>query len=89
MIKLILLTRKAKMIKMLKNPLTQEQWRKLVNKAIGSMTMGGLTLDDISDFDISLYYSDSLNPTELIESANCCAEDAMNNDNPNFSEYCL
>ena len=77
------------MIKMLKNPLTQDQWRKLVNKALLSMTMGGLTLDDISDFDISLYYSDSLNPTELIESANCCAEDAMNNDNPNFSEYCL
>ena len=67
------------MTKQLKLPLTWDQWRKVVNKAIGSITMGGLTLDDISDYEIDHYYTDSLNPTEVIESANACAEDAMNN----------
>jgi len=67
------------MTKQLKQPLTKEQFRKLVNRCISSQTMGGLDLDLISDFDVSAYYTDSLNPVEVKESAVACGEDALNN----------
>ena len=65
--------------KQLTKPLTMEQFRKFVNRCISAKTMGGLDLDLISDFCIDDYYTDSLDPVLVKESAVACAADALNN----------